>query len=45
VEWVVHHFDDMSETALRSQMRAIFDSWSEEFQAADASARTVGEQI
>lgn len=45
VEWVVHHFDDLSETVLRSQMRAIFGSWSEEFQAADATARPVGEQI
>jgi hypothetical protein len=45
VEWVVHHFDDLSEAALRAQMRAIFDSWSEEFQTADASARPVGEQI
>lgn len=45
VEWVVHHFDDLSETVLRSQMRSIFGSWSEEFLATDASTRPVGEQM
>lgn len=34
VKWVVQHFDDLSEEALRSQMRTIFGSWSEEFGAA-----------
>jgi hypothetical protein len=29
--WVVQRFDDLSEEGLRSQMRAIFGSWSEEF--------------
>lgn len=31
VAWVVRHFEDLSESSLRQQTRAIFDSWSEEF--------------
>jgi len=37
VRWVLQHFDDLSEDALRGQMRTIFDSWSEEFHAATGS--------
>ncbi|MFF4026304.1 ABC-three component system middle component 2 [Nocardia elegans] len=31
VVWVVQRFDDLSDNVLRRQMRAVFDSWSEEF--------------
>ncbi|MGW5647982.1 ABC-three component system middle component 2 [Saccharopolyspora sp. NPDC003762] len=30
-KWVVHHFQDLPEDMVRSQMREIFGSWSEEF--------------
>jgi hypothetical protein len=36
-QWVVQHFDDLSEEALRNQMRTIFGSWSEEFETAEAA--------
>jgi hypothetical protein len=39
--WVIQHFDDLSETSLRAQMRGIFDSWSEEFEHVDAPTRRV----
>jgi hypothetical protein len=36
-KWAVQHFDDLSEEALRNQMRTIFGSWSEEFETAEAT--------
>jgi hypothetical protein len=36
VKWVLQYFTDLSEEAIRSQMRAIFDTWSEEFEAAES---------
>ena len=30
-KWVVQHFEDLSEGNLRSEMRAIFGRWAEEF--------------
>jgi hypothetical protein len=35
--WVVRHFRDLSDTALRARMRSIFTDWSEEFAAADTA--------
>jgi hypothetical protein len=35
--WVIGHFEDLSDSSLRDQMRGIFDSWSEEFEAVDQS--------
>ena len=37
--WVAQHFGDLSETALRAQMRTIFTDWSEEFGTAEAMVR------
>jgi hypothetical protein len=37
-EWVISHFQDLSEDSLRGQMREIFDSWVEEFDHFDAPA-------
>ena len=44
IDWILHHFDDLSEGALRSQMRAIFDAWSEEFEATEHRAAGNGSQ-
>jgi hypothetical protein len=30
-QWVVEHFDDLTEQSLRTRMRAVFESWAEEF--------------
>jgi hypothetical protein len=35
--WVVDHFVDVSETAVRDQMQGIFENWSEEFGFTDSS--------
>ncbi|MGY2127377.1 ABC-three component system middle component 2 [Blastococcus sp. SYSU DS0617] len=43
VAWVVRNFDDLSEHSLRRQMRGIFASWSEEFEAPDVSTQERGE--
>jgi hypothetical protein len=40
--WVIEHFEDLSEAALREQMRDIFDNWSEEFEHVDTSASANG---
>jgi hypothetical protein len=40
--WVVANFDDLSESSLRRQMRGIFASWSEEFEALGASTQDPG---
>lgn len=36
VKWTCEHFIDLSEDALRREMRSIFSSWSEEFVPLDA---------
>lgn len=35
--WVIGHFGDLSEISLRSEMRSIFDQWSEEFEPIDST--------
>lgn len=45
VEWILQHFDDLSEGTLRSQMRAIFDAWSEEFEATEHRAADNGSPL
>jgi hypothetical protein len=35
--WVIGHFGNLSETSLRSEMRSIFDQWSEEFEPIDST--------
>jgi hypothetical protein len=42
VKWVLQHFDDLSEEVLRSQMRTIFASWSEEFGAVEPTTGNGG---
>jgi hypothetical protein len=34
--WVVQHFDDLTEQSLRARMRAVFESWAEEFALSEA---------
>jgi hypothetical protein len=36
IEWMFGHFSDLSEDALRTEMRSILSSWAEEFGPADA---------
>jgi hypothetical protein len=36
IEWIFGHFSDLSEDALRTEMRSILSSWAEEFGPADA---------
>jgi hypothetical protein len=40
--WVVQHFGDLSEAALRGQMRTIFTDWSEEFGTSEPTIRDGG---
>jgi hypothetical protein len=35
VKWIFERFSDLSEDALRAEMRSIFSSWSEEFGPTD----------
>jgi hypothetical protein len=37
VDWILAHFPDLTEDVLRTEMRSIFSSWSEEFAQIDAS--------
>lgn len=37
VGWIFERFPDLSEEALRTELRSIFSSWSEEFAPVDAS--------
>lgn len=40
VHWIFERFTDLSEDVLRSEMRTIFSSWSEEFWPVDSLSET-----